>query len=532
MRDHAPQPPGRRAGQCQQAVMHGAHHLGHHHEPRLRDQVEIRGHGADQRIFDRQESVVRPPGQHRVRDVAKLPLRLGRGIGVQQIERLLAVGAGLPLECYPLVRHCIMVTGSDPCREPASGYIRVNARAAHHATNLACSGSFPHPVRESVRATVRETFRAAHVPALPRLRSPAAPPVGVPRVPRVRLVELRVTNALPVLDERLRGTKFVALGTRSILNSPTQTGMDFWSLNPYVGCEFGCSYCYARYVHRYVVERAHDAGKLSDDQLREFRGPHGWEAFEQRIFVKEQILAALERDLQRFFRSGGPTVRPSDTIVIGTATDPYQPAERRFRLTRQVLERLARCEGLNVGIITKSPLIARDVDVLRQLQERSDLEVYISLITLDARVIRQVEPRSPLPAVRLRALARLTAAGINAGLIVAPVLPGITDDRPHLEALFRAAREAGARFVHAGPLRLYAAVRDRFLPVLETHFPGLADRYRRAYGGGRSNAPRDYARALAARVKRLQARCGFPVNDGMRDRYRPRRPRGQGELGL
>src|SRR6266571_6060414 len=161
--------------------------------------------------------------------------------------------------------------------------------------------------------------------------------------------------ALPVLDERLRGTKFVALGTRSILNSPTQTGMDFWSLNPYVGCEFGCSYCYARYAHRYVVERAHDAGKLSDDQLREFRGPHGWEAFEQRIFVKEQILSALERDLQRYFRSAGATVRPSDTIVIGTATDPYQPAERRFRLTRQVLERLARCEELSVGLITKSP---------------------------------------------------------------------------------------------------------------------------------------------------------------------------------
>src|SRR2546427_7470043 len=204
--------------------MHGAHHLGHHHEPRLRDQVEVRGHGTDQRVLDRQESVVRPPAQHRVHDVAKLPLRLGRGIGVQQIERLLAVGAGLPLECYPLVRHCIMVTGSDPCREPASGYIRVNARAAHHATNLACSGSFPHPVRESVRATVRESFRAAHVPALPRLRSPAAPPVGVPHVPRVRLVELRVTNALPVLDERLRGTKFVALGTRSTSTPPRRPG--------------------------------------------------------------------------------------------------------------------------------------------------------------------------------------------------------------------------------------------------------------------------------------------------------------------
>ncbi len=350
-------------------------------------------------------------------------------------------------------------------------------------------------------------------------------------MPRVRLLELRVTNALPVLDERLRGTKFVALGTRSILNSPTQTGMDFWSLNPYVGCEFGCSYCYARYAHRYVVERAHDAGKLSDDQLREFRGPHGWEAFEQRIFVKEQILSALERDLQRYFRSAGATVRPSDTIVIGTATDPYQPAERRFRLTRQVLERLARCEELSVGLITKSPLVARDIDVLQRVQDRNDLEIYVSLITVDAALIRRVEVRTPLPAVRLRALRRLTAAGLNAGLIVAPVLPGVTDDLPRLEALFGAAREAGARFLHAGPLRLYPAIRDRFLPVLEQHFPELAARYRRAYAR-QSAAPRTYAAALTRRIKRLQQRFGFPVNDGMRDRYRPRREPAQRELGL
>src|SRR2546426_11449552 len=167
---------------------------------------------------------------------------------------------------------------------------------------------------------------------------------------------------LPVLDSRLRDTKFVSLASRSVLNSPTQTGMDFWSLNPYVGCEFGCTYCYARYAHRYVVERAHDAGKLDDAELRDFRGEHGWEAFEKRIFVKEGILAALDRDLRKFFRSDSPTVRQSDTIVIGTATDPYQPAERRFKLTRAVLERLARYEGLSIGIITKSPLVARDAD--------------------------------------------------------------------------------------------------------------------------------------------------------------------------
>ena len=338
--------------------------------------------------------------------------------------------------------------------------------------------------------------------------------------------------ALPLLDERLRGTKFVSLQPRSILNSPAQTGMDFWSVNPYVGCEFGCTYCYARYAHRYVVERAHDAGTLTDGDLAEFRGPEGWEAFENRIFVKEGALAALERDLRRYFQTACPPARPTtEPIVIGTATDPYQPAERTYGLTRAILERLARCEMLSVGIITKSPLVTRDVDVLSRLQARNDLEVYVSLIAVDAPLIRKVEARSPVPAARLRALQKLTDAGVNAGLIAAPVLPGITDDVPHLEALFRAARVAGARFVHAGPLRLYPAVRDRFLPVLQEHFPHLVPRYRRAYAR-QSGAPAAYARALNRRVRRLQAHFGFPVNDGMVDRYKSRLPALQGDLGL
>ena len=357
-------------------------------------------------------------------------------------------------------------------------------------------------------------------------------PVRPPQLPLLQTVSPPVHPSAPaVLDERLRGTRFVSLTARSVLNSPQQTGVDFWSLNPYVGCEFGCSYCYARYAHRYVVERAHDAGRLSVPEFRDFRGAHGWEAFERRIFVKEGLLGALERDLQRYFRTAGPTVGPTAPIVIGTATDPYQPGERRFRVTRQVLERLARCEGLNVGIITKSPLVARDIDVLQRIGERSDLQVHVSLTTVDVGIIRRLEARSPMPAARLRALRRLTAAGIEAGLIVAPVLPGITDDVPHLEALFQAAREAGARFVHAGPLRLYAAVRDRFLPVLDAHFPHLSERYRRAYARA-SGAPRPYAAALGRRIRRLQRRFGFPENAGMRDRYTNRLPPAQGTLGV
>jgi len=334
-------------------------------------------------------------------------------------------------------------------------------------------------------------------------------------------------GGLEVLDQRLRGTKFVSLAARSIMNSPEQTGMDFWSINPYVGCEFGCTYCYARYAHRYVVERARDGGRLSGDEFTEFRGPQGWEAFERRIFVKQNVLSALDADLRRYFGSAGVTA----PIVLGTATDPYQPAERRFRLTRAILDRLARYESLSIGIITKSPLVTRDVEVLARLGARSDLEVYVSLISADAALVRRVEARSPVPAARLRALRKLADLGINAGLIVAPVLPGISDDVAHLEALFQAAREAGARFVHAGPLRLYGGVRDCFLPVLEAQFPHLTERYTRAYGR-HTNAPREYAAALKRRVQRLQAKYGFPVNRGMEDRYQRRRPAPQVELAL
>src|SRR6266705_1354997 len=154
------------------------------------------------------------------------------------------------------------------------------------------------------------------------VRQPRESPPKAPPCPQLPLLPADGPSGRPpvVLDERLRGTRFVTLAPKRVLNPPSSTGMDYWSLNPYVGCEFGCSYCYARYTHRYVVERAHDAGKLTDAEFADYRGPHGWEAFEQRIFVKEQILSALERDLQRYFRSAGATVRPSDTIVIGTAT--------------------------------------------------------------------------------------------------------------------------------------------------------------------------------------------------------------------
>ena len=299
-----------------------------------------------------------------------------------------------------------------------------------------------------------------------------------------------------MLDTRLRGTAFVEIPSASILNSPQQTGMRFWSLNPYVGCEFGCSYCYARYVHRYVVERSPGCGATAAD---------AGDAFERRIFVKSEAPDLVGRTLR-------PARLQGHILLIGTATDPYQPAERLFKVTRGVLERLAQFHGLRIDLITKSPLVARDVDVLRRLAERNDVTVHCSLVAMDVALLRKVEPRSPTPPVRLRALARLTEAGIHAGVMIAPVLPGITDDVPHLRALLRAAKDAGAAFAHCSPLRLNPAIRPRFLPLVARYFPALLPRYERAFDE-RGYLSATYTAALERRVERLRREAGL-MEDG------------------
>jgi DNA repair photolyase len=316
-------------------------------------------------------------------------------------------------------------------------------------------------------------------------------------LPDLRVGEVRVSEMVPwsTLDERARGTRFVSLPIKSVLNSPTQTGMDFWSVNPYVGCEFGCTYCYARFAHQYVTERAGARGAPI---------PGDWAAedFEKRIFVKAEAADVLALTL-RPSRIGG------HSIAIGTATDPYQPAERKFRITRSILERLAQYHGLSIGIITKSPLVARDVDVLCRLAERSEVTIHVSIITVDAPLLRRLEVRSPHPAARLKALEKLAQAGLNAGVIIAPIVPGITDDVPHLEALLRAAKNAGARFAETSMLRMYANVRRRFMPVIAQEFPHLLEKYERAYAGnGLLTGP--YVAAFKRRVTMLRRKVGIP----------------------
>ena len=338
-------------------------------------------------------------------------------------------------------------------------------------------------------------------------------------------------QALPILDQRSRGTKFIQLPARSVLNNPTSTRMGFWSINPYVGCEFGCTYCYARDTHRWVVERAvrrqggkavlsdHEEiadGKLSDktSTLPHYRGsalpPE--EAFEKEILIKSDVAEVLARTLK-------PALVAGQSLVIGTATDPYQPAERTFQLTRRILEVLQSYHGLSIEIITKSPLVTRDLDLLRAISERNEMSVNVSLATADPRLARRLELRSPVPAARLRALRRLIEGGVHAGLIVAPIIPGITDDWAGLARLIEAAKEAGARYVIGSALRLGPAARHRFLPVLEKEFPQLAQRYRRHYA--RSDvASREYQEALTRRLNALRVAFGFGGDEASNRRRR------------
>jgi DNA repair photolyase len=338
------------------------------------------------------------------------------------------------------------------------------------------------------------------------MRSRLRPVVRLLPLPVVRLGGLRMT--LPVLDVRNRGVEFLDRPVHSVLNPPESTGLGFWSLNPYVGCEFGCVYCYARFAHHYGMQRAVAKGVLpAETRNRLAAVEHPWQTFERAIFVKQDLESALLRDLARVARRKDGT----QTIAIGTATDPYQPAERRFRITRRALEVLLdapRLPRLRVSIVTKSPLVTRDAELLRRVADRHALAVHLSLITTDARVIRLLEPRSPLPHVRLRAVRRLADAGVPVGVFCAPVLPGITDDVETLRALLGAARDAGATFAPGCALRVYGGARAPLLHALERALPEVARRYASRYRQARE-APAGYRSALGRRLRRLRAETGL-----------------------
>jgi DNA repair photolyase len=258
--------------------------------------------------------------------------------------------------------------------------------------------------------------------------------------------------------------------------NPVQ-GMPFaWSLNPYMGCAHRCTFCYVRAFE----ERA--------DR------PSG-EGYGRSIRVKVNIVDVLRRELARRSWSGG-------SVAVGAATDPYQPAEGRYRLTRGCLEAL--CAAANpFHVITRGPLIVRDVDVLAEAARQAEISVSFSVPTLDEEIWRTTEPGTAPPRQRLRALAVLREAGVDAGVAIAPVLPGLSDRRELLEEVVREARAAGATHVWASVVNLRPGTREHFLAHLADDWPELVPAYGRLFARG-AYAPRDTQKTIASRVAELR----------------------------
>jgi len=274
--------------------------------------------------------------------------------------------------------------------------------------------------------------------------------------------------------------EYFTLPSKSLLNRcVSNRAMPFtWTINPYRGCEFGCRYCYARYTHEFMEMR------------------DGME-FEQKIYVKQHAAGLLRQELKR--------VKPHESIALGTATDPYQPAERRYEVTRAILEEFARHHGFELGIVTKSNLVVRDLELLQQVAQSNKLSVHITVTTLNTELARILEPRAPRPDLRMDAVRALAQAGVRVGISCSPVIPGITDSSKDLEDLISNAAEAGADYVFANPLFLKPCSAAVFLPFLEQNFPHLVASYRTRYQD-RAFLPPAYAKRLSALIRRLRER--------------------------
>jgi len=241
--------------------------------------------------------------------------------------------------------------------------------------------------------------------------------------------------------------EYFTLPVKSLLNRCTVERMPFtWTINPYRGCEFACKYCYARYTHEFMEMR---------DGLE----------FEQKIYVKQHAANLLHQELRK--------VKAGEEIAIGTATDPYQPAERKFEITRTVLEEMAKHRGLEIGIITKSNMILRDLELLKEVSKHNRLSVSVTVTTLKVNLARILEPRAPRPDLRVDEIRQLSDAGIMVGASCSPVIPGITDAPKDLDALVRALAKAGAKYAFNNPLFLKPCSAAVFMPFLEKEFPHL-----------------------------------------------------------
>jgi DNA repair photolyase len=288
-------------------------------------------------------------------------------------------------------------------------------------------------------------------------------------------------EAVPL--EQKRRVEYFRMEARSLLNRCSSGHMPFqWTVNPYRGCEFGCRYCYARSTHEFL----------------ELRDP---EDFERQIFAKEFPAGAFREELRR--------VGAGESIAIGTATDPYQPAERRYGFTREILRVFSRLRGFALSITTKSDLIGRDAELIGEIAAANSVVVNMTVTTMRAALARELEPMAPRPDLRMVAVCKLAAAGVNTGVFASPVMPFLNDSVESIMTVARAAREAGAVRFGGHPLFLQPVPRGVFLEFVRERYPELLGRYRRLFARG---AYMDAATVEHQKVllRRAAVTFGFP----------------------
>jgi DNA repair photolyase len=297
----------------------------------------------------------------------------------------------------------------------------------------------------------------------------------------------RLAAASPLIRERAE-LEYFALPCRSALNRESSGRMPFaWTINPYRGCEFGCKYCYARYTHEFM--------EIWDGK-----------DFEQKIYAKVEAPELLRAELRQAKDKGLP-------IALGTATDPYQPAEKQFEITRRMLEVFLEFEGLEFSITTKGALILRDLELLRRISARHRFSVHMTVTTTDERLARLLEPKAPPPARRLEAVKQLSEAGIRVGVNAMPILPGLNDSDKSLDTLARAASQAGARFLYGNILFLTPSAMKQFMPFMEKEFPRLVKNYRKLYAHS-AYLNGEYKNRMTKLLADLRTRYGLEGNQG------------------
>jgi len=314
--------------------------------------------------------------------------------------------------------------------------------------------------------------------------------LGKPKPTTRQIADLVRTGGAEALTEAIRradAARYQEVRCRSALN-PVK-GMPFeWTLNPYRGCTHACHYCYAR--------RYHTQFELGSD-----------DEFASVIFVKTNLVEMLRRELQK------PSWR-REYVAVGTATDCYQPIEGYYKLTRRALETL--CEFRNpAGVVTKGPMIVRDKDVLADLSARAGCSVYISVPCVDEDVWRALEPGTAHPLQRLRAVRELVDAGIRTGVLMSPIVPGISSKPTLLERTMKAIADHGARFVGCNVMFLEGGTRDHFTRWLSAEFPTLVDGYAQLYA--RKYAPSAYRKEVRNVFERLREKYGLNGRDEEND---------------